>query len=68
MRRREVFEGMGIEFRLNTQVGKDVQISELLDQYDAVFMGMGTYTICEAISRVRDLPGVYEACPSWWAT
>ncbi|MBT3409179.1 glutamate synthase small subunit [Halieaceae bacterium IMCC8485] len=63
MRRREVFEGMGIEFRLNTQVGKDVHISELLDQYDAVFMGMGTYTYMKGNFPGEDLPGVYEALP-----
>jgi glutamate synthase (NADPH/NADH) small chain len=43
-RRREIFESMGIEFRLNTEIGKDVTIDELLSEYDAVFMGMGTYT------------------------
>lgn len=43
-RRREIFTGMGIEFRLNTEIGKDVTIDELLAEYDAVFMGMGTYT------------------------
>jgi glutamate synthase (NADPH) small chain len=63
MRRREVFEGMGIEFRLNTQVGKDVHISELLDQYDAVFMGMGTYTYMKGNFPGEGLPGVYEALP-----
>jgi glutamate synthase (NADPH/NADH) small chain len=54
---------MGIEFRLNTQVGKDVHISELLDQYDAVFMGMGTYTYMKGNFPGEDLPGVYEALP-----
>ena len=34
-RRREVFEGMGIEFRLNTEIGTDVTIGELLAEYDA---------------------------------
>ncbi|MEQ8803114.1 MAG: NAD(P)-binding protein, partial [Haliea sp.] len=29
VRRREVFEGMGIEFRLNTNVGEDVTVAEL---------------------------------------
>src|SRR5690554_2766455 len=44
IRRRGVFEGMGIEFRLNTEVGRDVSMQELMDEYDAVFLGMGTYT------------------------
>ena len=63
VRRREVFEGMGIEFRLNTEIGSDVQISELMDQYDAVFMGMGTYTAMKGSFPGEDLPGVYEALP-----
>jgi glutamate synthase (NADPH/NADH) small chain len=62
-RRREVFEGMGIEFRLNTDVGKDITINEILDQYDAVFMGMGTYTYMRGNFPGEDLPGVYEALP-----
>ena len=62
-RRREVFEGMGIEFRLNTDIGRDIQISELMEQYDAVFMGMGTYTYMKGNFPGEDLPGVYEALP-----
>ena len=60
-RRREVFEGMGIEFRLNTEIGKDVMIDELLADYDAVFMGMGTYTYMKGGFPGEDLPGVYDA-------
>lgn len=63
VRRREVFEGMGIEFRLNTEIGRDVQIGELLELYDAVFMGMGTYTYMKGNFPGEDLPGVYEALP-----
>lgn len=61
--RREVFEGMGVEFRLNTEVGKDVTIDELLKDYDAIFMGMGTYTYMKGGFEGEDLPGVYEALP-----
>ena len=43
-RRREIFTGMGVEFRLNTEIGTDITIEQLLADYDAVFMGMGTYT------------------------
>ncbi len=63
VRRREVFEGMGIEFRLNTEVGKDVTIDELLEEYDAVFLGMGTYTYMRGGFPGENLPGVYEALP-----
>jgi len=63
VRRREVFEGMGIEFRLNTEVGKDITIEQLLAEYDAVFLGMGTYTYMRGNFPGEDLPGVYEALP-----
>ncbi len=56
-RRREIFTGMGIEFRLNTEIGKDVTIDELLAEYDAVFMGMGTYTYMKGASLVKTLMG-----------
>ena len=61
VRRREVFTGMGIEFRLNTEIGKDVTIDQLLEEYDAVFMGMGTYTYMKGGFPGEDLPGVYDA-------
>lgn len=62
-RRRAVFEGMGVEFRLNTEIGKDVMIDQLLAEYDAVFMGMGTYTYMKGGFPGEDLDGVYEALP-----
>ena len=62
-RRREIFEGMGIEFRLNTDIGRDVSMQSLLDEYDAVFMGMGTYTYMKGGFPGEDLPGVLEALP-----
>ncbi|AUM13776.1 FAD-dependent oxidoreductase [Ketobacter alkanivorans] len=61
--RREVFEGMGIEFRLNTEIGKDISIDDLLSEYDAVFMGMGTYTYMKGGFPGEDLDGVYDALP-----
>ncbi len=62
-RRREVFTEMGIEFRLNTEVGKDVTMQQLMDEYDAVFMGMGTYTYMKGGFPGEDLDGVYDALP-----
>ncbi len=61
--RREVFEGMGVEFRLNTEVGNDVTLEELLSEYDAIFMGMGTYSYMKGGFPGEELPGVYEALP-----
>jgi len=42
-RRRALLEGMGVAFVLNTRIGPDLPFSQLLEQYDAVFLGMGTY-------------------------
>lgn len=61
--RRKVMEEMGIEFRLSTEIGTDIKIEELLDSFDAVFMGMGTYTYMKGGFPGEDLPGVYEALP-----
>lgn len=62
-RRREVLEGMGVEFILNTKIGKDIQFQQLLDDYDAVFLGMGTYTYMKGGFPGEDKQGVYEALP-----
>jgi len=60
-RRREIFEGMGIEFRLNTEIGVDVDIDDLMAEYDAVFLGMGTYKAMEGRFPGEGLPGVHKA-------
>ena len=62
-KRREIFEGMGIELVLNTEVGKDIPFQQLLDEYDAVFLGMGTYNYMKGGFPGEDLPGVYDALP-----
>lgn len=62
-RRREIFTGMGIEFKLNTEVGRDVQLDDLLKDYDAVFTGVGTYQSMRGGLENEDAPGVYDALP-----
>ena len=62
-RRRGVLEGMGVEFVLNTEIGKDVEFQTLLDEFDAVFLGMGTYTYMKGGFPGEDKEGVYEALP-----
>ncbi|MEJ2630393.1 MAG: FAD-dependent oxidoreductase [Acidihalobacter sp.] len=61
--RRELLEGMGVEFVLNTEVGSDLPFQQLLDEYDAVFLGMGTYTYMKGGFPGEELPGVHEALP-----
>jgi glutamate synthase (NADPH/NADH) small chain len=62
-KRREVMEGMGVEFRLGVEVGRDITVEQLLAEYDAVFMGMGTYRYVKGGFPGEDLAGVYEALP-----
>ncbi|MBR9805106.1 FAD-dependent oxidoreductase, partial [bacterium] len=61
--RREIFEEMGVEFRLNTTIGEDVSFDELLSEYDAVFLGMGTYSYMKGGFPGEELPGVFDALP-----
>ena len=61
--RRQVFEEMGMEFRLDTEVGRDVSFKSLLKEYDAVFLGIGCYRAIEGGFPGEDLPGVYSALP-----
>ncbi|WP_210442732.1 FAD-dependent oxidoreductase [Vibrio crassostreae] len=61
--RRRIFSGMGVEFKMNTEVGKDVQLQQLVDDYDAVFLGVGTYKNMRAGLDNEDAPGVYDALP-----
>jgi glutamate synthase (NADPH/NADH) small chain len=62
-RRRKILEGMGIEFVLNTRIGEDRSVDMLLDEFDAVFLGMGTYTAVTGSLPGEDLAGVHEALP-----
>ncbi len=63
VRRRQVLEGMGVEFVLNTEVGQGTPFQTLVDEYDAVFMGTGTYTAMKGGFPGEDKLGVYEALP-----
>jgi glutamate synthase (NADPH/NADH) small chain len=62
-KRREIMEGMGVEFRLGVEIGADVAFGALLAQYDALFLGMGTYTPVTGGFAGEELPGVYAALP-----
>jgi glutamate synthase (NADPH) small chain len=61
--RRHIFSEMGVEFKLNTEVGKDIQLQTLLDEYDAVFIGVGTYKYMRAGLDNEESIGVYDALP-----
>ncbi|MGC9385727.1 MAG: glutamate synthase subunit beta [Hydrogenovibrio sp.] len=61
VKRRNILEGMGVEFHCNTEIGKDITFEQLLQDYDAVFLGMGTYKPMAGRFPGEDLPQVYKA-------
>jgi glutamate synthase (NADPH) small chain len=61
--RRAILEGMGVEFRLGLEIGADLAFERLLAEFDAVFLGMGTYTAVRGGFAGEDLPGVHAALP-----
>ncbi|QEZ91080.1 FAD-dependent oxidoreductase [Proteus sp. CD3] len=63
IRRRELFSEMGIEFCLNTEIGKDIALNTLIAQYDAVFLGLGTYHSLSGHFPNENADGVYSALP-----
>ncbi|PIT19928.1 FAD-dependent oxidoreductase [Snodgrassella communis] len=63
MHRRHVLTDMGIEFRLGVNVGTDITLQQLEQQYDAVFLGVGTYQGLRAGIENEDASGVYLALP-----
>ena len=60
-KRRNILEGMGVEFFLGKEIGKDIQFKELYRDYDAVFLGMGTYTSLEGGFKGESLVNVHKA-------
>jgi glutamate synthase (NADPH/NADH) small chain len=63
IRRREILQDMGCEFHFNTEIGRDISFGQLEKDYDAIFLGMGTYQYMKGGFPGEDLPGVYEALP-----
>jgi glutamate synthase (NADPH) small chain len=49
MRRLRVLEAEGIQFRCNTEIGRQVSAQELLDHFDAI-------VLCTGATQPRDLP------------
>ena len=61
--RRAILEEMGVEFVMRTEIGTDRSFQSLLDEFDSVFLGMGTYTYMKGGFSGEDAQGVHEALP-----
>ena len=59
--RRAIMEEMGVNFRLGMELGRDLDLAELLAEYDAVFLGMGAYDAVRGNLPGEDDPGVVPA-------
>lgn len=51
-RRLSLMEKLGVSFRCNVEVGVDIKVTELLDQYDAVLLAIGATK-----ARTLNIPG-----------
>jgi glutamate synthase (NADPH/NADH) small chain len=59
--RRGILEGMGIRFVLGATIGDDISFEEVLENHDAVFLGMGAYRPLTGNLPNSDAPGVFLA-------
>lgn len=57
----DMLKGLGVEFKLNTVVGKTVMLSELKKQYDYIFIGSGAGLPVFMKIKGENLCGVYSA-------
>ncbi|QXX81302.1 FAD-dependent oxidoreductase [Providencia sp. R33] len=63
IQRREIFTEMGIQFQLNVDIGKDISLNTLKTDYDAIFLGIGTYGAIKGELRRNGAYGCYDALP-----
>jgi Fe-S-cluster-containing hydrogenase component 2 len=59
--RRNIFSEMGIQFHLNCEIGQDIPFSTLTNDYDAIFLGTGTYGLMNIGLENEHAPGVIQA-------
>jgi glutamate synthase (NADPH/NADH) small chain len=56
----EMVQALGVEIRTGVEVGKDVQVADLLNDYDAIFLGIGLGRVAKLGIPGEDLPGVHD--------
>jgi glutamate synthase (NADPH/NADH) small chain len=52
---------LGVEFKLNTEIGRDISFAELEAKHDAIFLGVGLGATNKLNVAGEDAPGVYDA-------
>ncbi|HEX8175575.1 MAG TPA: NAD(P)-dependent oxidoreductase [Pyrinomonadaceae bacterium] len=54
-------ERLGVRFKLNTEIGRDISLEELEKNHDALFIGAGLGATARLNIPGEDLEGVYDA-------
>lgn len=54
-------ERLGVQFKLNTEIGRDISLEELEKNHDAIFIGAGLGATSRLNIPGEDLEGVYDA-------
>jgi glutamate synthase (NADPH/NADH) small chain len=57
----ELVAQMGVEFKMKTRVGRDVSLSDLQRDFDAIFLGLGLGHTHRLSVEGEDLDGAWEA-------
>jgi len=52
---------LGVEFRFNTTIGKDILFEDILREYDAIYLGIGT--IVSRSTKVKNIDKAHLALP-----
>lgn len=52
---------LGVEFRYGKRLGVDISVEDLLEEFDAVFLGLGLGHVPQLGIPGEDLPGVHDA-------
>ena len=61
LRRVQLMEAEGVEFRTGIDVGRDISAGEILDGYDAVILACGSSNPRDIRAEGRDAEGIYFA-------
>jgi len=62
-RRMEILRKRGVKLRLGVKVGWDLSLGALLDEFDAVFLGIGAQQAKPLDVPGADLKGIYQGLP-----
>jgi glutamate synthase (NADPH/NADH) small chain len=60
LREVKMIEKLGVKFKFNTEVGKDVSFEDLVKDYDAVFVSVGLGAVPDMEIKNEDMEGVLD--------